>query len=239
MMSASDTGSSSVVMLLLVKRAIDSRDIIIITNVDPKSVRVDGAVAPEQECTKDGFSQDVEDTVEDGLRVRRDDVASLAQTPSDRVEEPEEDGPAAADEICARHVRAEGVCVLATYPGHLPRDEQEGHHAENEESPLQYGSAANVRYVVRSVHTLYEDLTRAPTRPVTIMTSSIRMVKRMVGHGRPAVRSRSKSKRGVVMNLSGSLALSVLRTRSLVLTSQCIGRRRSHGTVQKPWGCCG
>lgn len=34
-----------------------------------------------------------------------------------------------------------------------------------------------------------------------IMISSIRMVKRMVGHGRPAVKSKSNSNRGVVMTL--------------------------------------
>ena len=38
-------------------------------------------------------------------------------------------------------------------------------------------------------------------RPVMIMISSIRMVYRIVGHGMPAVRSKSMSRRGVVMTL--------------------------------------
>jgi hypothetical protein len=38
----------------------------------------------------DGLGEDVEDTVEDHLRVGRDDVGTVTQTPGDGVEEPEE-----------------------------------------------------------------------------------------------------------------------------------------------------
>ena len=51
---------------------------------------------------------------------------------------------------------------------------------------------------------LYDDLTRAPIRPVTTMNSSTRMTKSVVGHGMAAVRRRSISRSGVVMNLHGS-----------------------------------
>lgn len=48
---------------------------------------------------------------------------------------------------------------------------------------------------------LYDDVIKAPTRPVMIITSSMRRVIRIVGHGRPAVRSKSRSNSGVVMTL--------------------------------------
>ena len=38
-------------------------------------------------------------------------------------------------------------------------------------------------------------------RPVMIMISSIKSVYKIVGHGIPAVKSRSKSSKGVVMTL--------------------------------------
>jgi hypothetical protein len=52
--------------------------------------RVDVAVTPDQEGTEARLSEEVEDAVEDSLRVGRDDVATLAKTPGDRVQDPEE-----------------------------------------------------------------------------------------------------------------------------------------------------
>jgi hypothetical protein len=60
---------------------------------------VDVAVAEEENGTKDWLGKEVEDTVEDGFRVWRNDIAALAEAPSDRVDEPEEDGPETAGEI--------------------------------------------------------------------------------------------------------------------------------------------
>jgi hypothetical protein len=45
-------------------------------------------VAPDEESTEDGLGEEIEDTVKDGLRVGRDNVATLAKTPSDWVEAP-------------------------------------------------------------------------------------------------------------------------------------------------------
>ena len=49
----------------------------------------DVAVAEEQQETKDGLGDDVENTVEDGFRVGMDDITTFAKTPSDGVEEPD------------------------------------------------------------------------------------------------------------------------------------------------------
>ena len=59
-------------------------------------------------------------------------------------------------------------------------------------------------------------MTKAPIRPVMIIISSIKIVYRMVGHGRPAVRSKSMSRRGVVMTL---LSFHVSRLNLLVIVS--------------------
>lgn len=73
--------------------------IIVVTNVEAQPGRVDVAVTPEEEGAKDGLGQDIQDPVEDGFRVRSDDISTLTETPGDRVEEPQEDGPYTADEI--------------------------------------------------------------------------------------------------------------------------------------------
>lgn len=133
MMTAS---RQAVVMLLMQTRSVDAWNIVVVANVQAEPGGVDVAVAPEEERTEDGLGHDVEDTVEDGLGVGGDDVAALAETPGDRVHEPEEHGPAATDQEGARDVFAESGGVLACHPDHLPEDEEEGHHAEDEVSPL-------------------------------------------------------------------------------------------------------
>ena len=54
-------------------------------------------MSPQEESTKDWLGEEVKDAVEDSLRVGGDDVASLTDTPGDGVEEPQTNGPAAAD----------------------------------------------------------------------------------------------------------------------------------------------
>ena len=129
-------GGEVIMMLIVHDRGADTRNLIVVANVQAEPGGIDVAVAPEEEGAEDGLGEDVEDAVEDGLGVRGDDVAALAETPGDRVQEPQEDGPAAADQEGARDVVAERGGVLARHPGHLPRDEEEGHAAEDEVSPL-------------------------------------------------------------------------------------------------------
>lgn len=50
---------------------------------------------------------------------------------------------------------------------------------------------------------LYPVSVTAPTRPMIIITSSMNIVHKIVCAGTPAVRSKSRSSKGVVMNLNG------------------------------------
>lgn len=43
------------------------------------------AVTPKEESAKDRLRTNIQDTVEDGLRVRRDDIAALAKAPGDGI----------------------------------------------------------------------------------------------------------------------------------------------------------
>jgi hypothetical protein len=45
-------------------------------------------VAPDEESAEDGLGEEIEDTVEDGFRVGRNNVATFAKTPGDWVEAP-------------------------------------------------------------------------------------------------------------------------------------------------------
>ena len=98
-------------------------------------------------------------------------------------------------------ISAERFCVFASNEAYVPYNEEECCTPKGVVSPLAVISLTKFALVHFERRTLYRDLTRAPTSPVTTMTSSISMVYSMVGHGRPAVRRRSKSKSGVVMAL--------------------------------------
>ena len=110
--------------------------LIIVVDVEAKTGRVNAAVAPDEESAEDGLGEEVEDTVEDGLGVGGDDIATLAETPGDWVEEPEEGGERAADEEGAADILAHGVGVLAGLEGEHVRDVEEGGAAESVVAPL-------------------------------------------------------------------------------------------------------
>ena len=114
----------------------ESRIVIVVADHQAQTRWVDIFVAPKQQSAEDGFGHNVEDAVEDGLRVGRDDVAALREPPGDWVEEPEEDGPDAADEVGAVDVGAESEGVFTRGPGYGPGDPEEGKAAEDEVAPL-------------------------------------------------------------------------------------------------------
>ena len=93
-------------------------------------------MAPEEEGTKDGLRHQVQDTVEDGLRVGGDDVAAFTETPCNWVQEPEGQSPDAADEEGTMDVRADGFCVIVCHPADVVSDEQQGDAAKGEVRPL-------------------------------------------------------------------------------------------------------
>lgn len=64
----------------------------VVDQLEAETSGVDVTVTPDQECAKDWLGQKIQDTVEDSLGVRRNDVTTLANTPCNRVENPEESG---------------------------------------------------------------------------------------------------------------------------------------------------
>lgn len=52
-------------------------DVIVIVDVKTELGGGQVAVTPEQQETKDGLGKDIQDTVENGFRVRSNDVSSL------------------------------------------------------------------------------------------------------------------------------------------------------------------
>ena len=61
-------------------------------------------MTPDQESTKDRLGHNVQDTVEYSLRVGRNDVATLRESPSNRIEEPKESGPTPNDDVGLRDI---------------------------------------------------------------------------------------------------------------------------------------
>ena len=75
------------------------RILIIVPDMQTQSSGVNITMTPEQQGAKDRLGEQIQDAVEDGLGIWRDDVAAFADAPCDGVQEPEEDGEAAADEV--------------------------------------------------------------------------------------------------------------------------------------------
>jgi len=110
--------------------------LVVVVNVKTKSGGVDVAVAPDEESTKDWLSQHIKDAIEDGLRVRRDIVATLAKTPSNRVKSPKKSGQGTALEESGADILAHRIGVLASFPGKLVDDVEQSSAAKGEVSPL-------------------------------------------------------------------------------------------------------
>lgn len=56
-------------------------------------------MTPDQEGTEYWLSHDVQDTVEHGLGVGRDNIATLGKSPSNWIEEPEEGSPGTDNKV--------------------------------------------------------------------------------------------------------------------------------------------
>ena len=115
----------------------DSWIFVVIPDVKAKSAWIDVPVAPQEQCTENRLGHDIEYTIKDGLAVGTDDVPTLTQTPSNRVEEPEEDGPYTGNEEDFADVCADVIGVFAGGPSDGPGNHKEGKHAECPVAPLQ------------------------------------------------------------------------------------------------------
>jgi hypothetical protein len=83
-------------------------------------------MAEEEQRTKDRLRDKIENTVEDSLRVRRDDVAALTDTPGNGVQDPDDGCQATARYKYLANILADVVGVLASFPGELIDDINEG-----------------------------------------------------------------------------------------------------------------
>ena len=116
---------------------VDSWILVVIPDVETEPCWVNAAMTPEQKGPENWLGEEIQDAVEDGLGIRRDDVAALADAPCDRIQEPQEDGQAAADEIDPVDVGSECGCVLACSDREGPSDDSKCRAAEDEIGPLQ------------------------------------------------------------------------------------------------------
>jgi len=110
--------------------------VVIVADVEADLGRVDVAVAPDDEGSENGLGEEVEDTVEDGLRVGSDDVTSLGYTPGNWIDEPESDEPGAADEEGAGDIGAEGSGMKTSDEQDVVGDNGETEDSEDEVTPL-------------------------------------------------------------------------------------------------------
>lgn len=70
-------------------RTIRVDTLIYVPNAESKTGRINIAMAPKKQGAKHRLGKEVENAVEDGLRVGRNDIASFTDTPGNRVENPE------------------------------------------------------------------------------------------------------------------------------------------------------
>jgi hypothetical protein len=110
--------------------------VIVVADVEAESCWVNVAATEGEHGTEDWLGEDVENTVEDGLRVWRDDVATLAKAPGDWVDEPEEDSLGTAEEEDLANLRADGKGMLVRNLGNVVCNEEKGENCEDEATPL-------------------------------------------------------------------------------------------------------
>jgi len=110
--------------------------LVVVVDVDTETSWVNVSVTDDEKSTEDGLGQEIKDTIEDGLGVRRDDVATLTETPGNWVQEPEERGEGTAHEEDLANVGTDGRSVAASLPDENPEDVEESSAAKDEVSPL-------------------------------------------------------------------------------------------------------
>jgi len=110
--------------------------LVVVVDVETEASRVDVTVTENEESAEDRLGDQIEDTIEDSLRIRRDDIATLTDTPGDRVQDPKEGGERAAHGEAAADILTENVGVTAALPDKDPNNVEESSAAEGEVTPL-------------------------------------------------------------------------------------------------------
>jgi len=110
--------------------------LVVVVDVKAHTGGVDVAVTEDEHGAEDGLREQVQDSVKDSLTVAADDVAALAETPGDWVQEPEEGGERTAHEEGSSNVAAESRSVATGLPDELVDDVEESEAGKDEVSPL-------------------------------------------------------------------------------------------------------
>ena len=114
--------------------------LVVVVDVQAEPARVDVAVAPDEQSTKDRLGKNIEDAIEDGLRVRRDVVATLAQTPGDGVKSPQKRSQGTTLQESGADILTHCVGVLPSFPCKLVDDVEQSSATKGEVSPLVAGA---------------------------------------------------------------------------------------------------
>ena len=109
---------------------------LVVHDVHANVGRVDVAVAPDEESTEAGLGDEVKDGVEDGLGVGRDDVATLAETPGNGVQDPQESSQRTAVQEALGDLRAVASGVAAGLPDKLVDNVEKRNAANDKVRPL-------------------------------------------------------------------------------------------------------
>lgn len=132
-----DAGSAVVTPLLVMGTvSAISETVTGIAKVETQTGMVNVAMAPEKKEREDGLGQNVQNAIKDGLGIRGDDISTLTQTPGDRVEEPQADGPDAAYGVSSVHVGAQRFGVATAQKDDAIDDVEEGGTTKGKKAPL-------------------------------------------------------------------------------------------------------
>jgi hypothetical protein len=110
--------------------------LVVVVDVKTKTGRVNVTVTEDEESTEDRLGDQIKDTIEDSLRVGGDNVATLADTPGERVQDPEDSGERTAQGEATTDILAENIGVTTALPDEDPDDVEESKAAEGEVTPL-------------------------------------------------------------------------------------------------------
>lgn len=111
-----------------------------LADVQSQSGGINVPVSPKQEETETGLGEDIQDTIEDSLRIGMDKVAALRDAPGDGVEEPQEDGENTAVAIRGADLPAQRTGVLPSVHHERVDDVEESKHAKYPVTPLVAGA---------------------------------------------------------------------------------------------------
>lgn len=93
-----------------------------ISNSKSETGGVDILMSPEENGSEHWLREEIQDSVEDGLRVGRDDVATLANAPCDGIADPHNKRDGATSEKDAADITSNAVDMDASFPGKLIND---------------------------------------------------------------------------------------------------------------------